>query len=321
MKVIELFAGIGAPRMVLNELGIKHETIGISEIDNNAIKIYNTIHGETYNFGDIRQIDSLPYCDFIHCSSPCQSFSQAGKKEGIKGKSGLIYEFYRLMDNYSARNELPKYISFENVPNLKTKFIDVFQDFIYRLENWGYNVYNEILNANYFDCVSKRERLFIIGIRKDIDNGKFSMPKNDKNNFINKRLKDYLSTEVDEKFYWPHEVKFHKLKDDEERIDTTRKIGWLETACGKETQSNRVWSKNGLCPTITCSMQALIKEDNGRFRKLTPEEYWKIMQFSKEDYLKIKDKFSKSAITKVCGNSIALGPLKAIYNNLFKSQD
>ena len=321
MKVIELFAGIGAPRMVLNELGIKHETIGISEIDNNAIKIYNTIHGETYNFGDIRQIGSLPYCDFIHCSSPCQSFSQAGKMDGIKGESGLIYEFYRLMEDYKTRNELPKYISFENVPNLKTKFIDVFQDFIYRLENWGYNVYNEILNANYFDCVSKRERLFIVGIRKDIDNGKFSMPENNKNNFINKRLKDYLSTEVDEKFYWPHEVKFHKLKDDEEKIATIRRIGWLETACGKETQSNGVLSKNGLCPTITCSMQALVREDNGRFRKLTPEEYWKIMQFSKEDYLKIKDKFSKSAITKVCGNSIALGPLKAIYNNLFKSQD
>ena len=53
MKVIELFSGIGAPRMVLNNLGIKHEVIGVSEIDKNAINMYNTIHGETNNFGDI----------------------------------------------------------------------------------------------------------------------------------------------------------------------------------------------------------------------------------------------------------------------------
>lgn len=77
MKVIELFAGIGAPHMALNKNNIDVEVVGISEIEKSAIEMYNIIHGETKNFGDITKIKSLPYCDFLHFSSPCQSFSRS----------------------------------------------------------------------------------------------------------------------------------------------------------------------------------------------------------------------------------------------------
>lgn len=314
MKVIELFSGIGASRMVLKKLGIDHETIGISEIDSNAIKIYNTIHGETNNFGDITKIEHLPYCDFLHCSSPCQSFSQNGKKTGIKGESGLIFEFYRLMQDYYDRNELPKYISFENVANLKTKFEDDFNMLISNLKKWGYNVYADILKAQYFDNATSRERLFVIGIRNDL-NINFQMPANEK--ITELRISDFLLDNVDKKYAWPHTPIFHQLNNNEEKIDTTRKLGWLETGCGHETQSNRVWNVNGLCPTITCSAQFLIKDKQYGYRKLTEEELWKIQGFSQDDFEKIRGKFSKSAIIKAVGNSIALGPLEAIYKNLF----
>ena len=314
MKVIELFAGMGAPRMGLKKIGVEHEVIGISEIDNNAIKIYNTIHGKTNNFGDITKIEHLPYCDFLHCSSPCQSFSQNGKKTGTKGESGLIFEFYRLMQDYYNRNELPKYISFENVSNLKIKFIDDFNLLINNLKNWGYNVYENILSAQYFDNATIRERLFVIGIRKDI-NTNFQMPI--EKNITDLRISDFLLKNVDSKYAWPYKPIFHPLNDNEERVDTTRKIGWLETNCGNETQSNRIWNRNGLCPTITCSTQFLIKDENYGYRKLTEEELWRIQGFSQADFEKIRGKFSKSAIIKVVGNSIALGPLEAIYRNLF----
>lgn len=75
LKVIELFSGIGAPRMALKSLGIDHEVIGISEILSTSINIYNLLHGETKNYGDIRNIEELPKCDLIHFSSPCIDFS------------------------------------------------------------------------------------------------------------------------------------------------------------------------------------------------------------------------------------------------------
>lgn len=303
--------------MALKNLGIQHDVIGISEIDKNAIKMYNMIHGETNNFGDISQIEKLPYCDFLHFSSPCQSFSQSGKKNGLEGSSGIIVEVYRLMDNLYERKELPKAISFENVPTLYTKFRDVFDDLIERFKNWGYNVYYNTLSAQYFNNPTARSRLFIIGIRKDCDTGTFIMPQN--TNLTKIRLKDYLVDNVDKKYYWPHEVIFHSLNDNEEKIDTTRKLGWLETACGHETQSNRVWSKEGFCPTITCYSQFLIREGSGVYRKLTEEEYWRIQGFSQNDFEKIQKDFSRSAIIKAVGNSIALGPLEAIYSNLFSS--
>ena len=60
LKVIELFAGIGAQRKALQKAEIEHEVIAISEIDKYAIQSYNAIHGETLNLGDITKIGKMP---------------------------------------------------------------------------------------------------------------------------------------------------------------------------------------------------------------------------------------------------------------------
>lgn len=318
MKVIELFAGIGAPRMALKKLNINHEVVCISEILKTSIDMYNKIHRDTLNLGDITKIKELPYCDFLHFSSPCIDFSRAGKQQGVNGKGGskLIYEVYRLLDNYKERNILPKYLSFENVPDLKTKekFSIEYNKLINKFKELGYNVYDKILSAQYFNNATCRQRLFVIAIRKDIDNYKFKMPEETR--ITSLRIKDFLSL-PDDKYLWPHPIIFHPLNNNEENIETTRKLGWLETACGHETQSNRVWNKNGLCPAITCAASFIVQKDNNKFYRLSEEELWKIQGFSQEDFNKIKNEFSKSAIIKAIGNSIALGPLEAIYKNLF----
>ena len=56
LKVIELFAGVGAQRKALERVGIEHEVIGISEIDKYVLKVYESLHGKTHNFGDIRKV-------------------------------------------------------------------------------------------------------------------------------------------------------------------------------------------------------------------------------------------------------------------------
>ena len=57
LKVIELFSGVGSQTQALKEAGISHDVYGISEIDKYAIKVYRKLHGFTYNFGDIKNIE------------------------------------------------------------------------------------------------------------------------------------------------------------------------------------------------------------------------------------------------------------------------
>lgn len=303
--------------MALEELGIEHQVIGVSEIDNNAIQIYNKIHGEAENFGDITKIKNLPPCDFLHVSSPCQNFSRGGgTRDGIQGKkSKLLLEFLRLIENYYQRDQLPIYISFENVSRLKTKYVEDYKLLTSTLEKCGYNIYDNLLSAQYFGNPTNRERFYLIGIRKDLDKGNFQMPQNQ--NLTALRLRDFvIRKEVDKIFYWNYDVIFHPSKDKTESYNTVKKEGWLETPCGRINQSNRVFDVNGFIPSINTTAYFYIR-DNGNFRRLTAEELWLISGYSRENYEKIKNDFSDAKIVKAIGNSIPLGPLKAIYFNLF----
>ena len=59
LKVLEAFSGVGSQRMALRNLGVNHEVVAIAEIDKFAIASYEAIHGETYNLGDISQVELI----------------------------------------------------------------------------------------------------------------------------------------------------------------------------------------------------------------------------------------------------------------------
>lgn len=85
IKLFELFSGIGAPRMALEELGVKYQSLGYSEINNNAIKAYCELFNDKpeNNYGDITKIEKLPNdIDILFHGSPCQDFSMAGLGKG-----------------------------------------------------------------------------------------------------------------------------------------------------------------------------------------------------------------------------------------------
>lgn len=311
LKVIELFSGIGAPAMALKNNDISFETIGISEIDKGAIEAYNLIHGETKNFGDITKIEELPYCDFLHASSPCQGFSMLGKKNGTKGASGLIYEYYRLLKKYSEKKKLPKFLSYENVPELKTKYPRIYDELVENMKDSGYNIYSAILKATNYDNPTNRTRLFIIGIRRDIDDGSFKMP--DSNLSTSLSISSFLVKDDPSSYV---SYPFHPAKKSSDK--NAFYLGYLEKGVNRRTPSNRVFDKTKYCPTITTSTCYYIVVDKNKeiYRPLYNEEFWYIMGFSKENWQKINKNFSKSKINKMIGNSIALGPLEAIYKNL-----
>ena len=201
IKLRTLFSGIGSPEIALRELGIDYEVMDFCEIDKYAAKSYSAVHGvdESKNLGDVTKVwgRNLPYADLMVWGFPCQDISVAGKQRGIQEgatRSGLYYEGFRIL-----KETMPKYSIIENVKNLVgKKFKENFNSMLEDIESIGYNNYWKVLNAKDYGIPQNRERVFIISIRKDVDNGKFTFPEGFDNGL---RLKDLLEDEVDEKYY------------------------------------------------------------------------------------------------------------------------
>ena len=191
------------------------------------------------NYGDVTKIQHLPETDVLFFSSPCQSFSCAGKQEGAKWtcmdcgteydplqydvsvryvcpscgshnikstRSGLLFEVERLLVDYEKRGCLPKYLILENVAALVSKkFINDFNAWLQRLELLGYNNRWQLINSKDTGVPQSRERVFCVSIRKDIDTGKFTFPKPFD---LGIRLRDVLETDqnVISKYFLSDEV-------------------------------------------------------------------------------------------------------------------
>lgn len=213
ITINELFSGIGAQVAALKRLGIEYETVGIAEIDRFAIQSYEAINGKTRNYGDISKVEKLDYADLWTYSSPCQDFSIAGRQKGIydedggQTRSGLLLEVERLLRKAVADGKAPKYLLLENVKNLVgKKFRPDFDRWLNTLEELGYNNYWKVLNAKDYGVPQNRERVFVVSIRKDL-NQTYMFPDPVP---LKMRLKDLLESEVDEKYYLPQE-KVEKL--------------------------------------------------------------------------------------------------------------
>lgn len=183
----------------------------------NDIEKYWLASKLTNNLGDISKIEFLSYADLWTISSPCQSISVAGKMDGLEKDSGtrssLVWDSARLLQRAKEDGILPKYLLMENVKNLVSKkFKDQFDMIRDTLEKIGFNTYYKVLNAKDCGVPQNRERVFLIGIRKDIDNGTYDFPKPFDTGI---RLKDLLDKEVDEKYYLSEDIqKRFKITDD-----------------------------------------------------------------------------------------------------------
>ena len=207
IKYLSLFSGIGAFESALTNLGVNYEIVNYCEIDKYASKSYSAIHGvpETKNLWDITKVNvfNLPKpgeIDLITYGFPCQDISIAGKQKGLFNddgsltRSGLFFDALKVIEYCK-----PKVAIAENVKNLTSKkFATQFETVLKSLEDAGYNNYWKVLNAKDYGIPQNRERVFIVSIRKDVDNELFEFPKPYK---LEKRLKDFLEPCVDEKYY------------------------------------------------------------------------------------------------------------------------
>lgn len=163
---IDLFAGIGGFHQALTNLGCK--CVCASEIDKEAIKRYKENFPDTPMVGDINTTYSkLPEFDILCGGFPCQPFSKAGKQEGFGDKTrGNL--FYKIMDVLDLHPEC-KFVILENVKNLadKTENWDIIQKEL-KKRNFYVTDMPIILSPHQFGIPQIRERVYILGIRKDI---------------------------------------------------------------------------------------------------------------------------------------------------------
>jgi len=112
MNVLSLFDGMSCGQIALDKLGIKVDNYFASEIDKYAIQVTQNNYPETKQIGSVTEVKGkdLPKIDLLFGGSPCQSFSVAGNGKGFNGKSGLFWEYVRVLKEVK-----PKYFLLENV--------------------------------------------------------------------------------------------------------------------------------------------------------------------------------------------------------------
>lgn len=236
-------------------------TIGINlqEKKSNDIEKYWLACKLSNNLGDISKIEKLPYADLWTCSFPCTDISLAGKMKGLSPsdstRSSLLWENIRLLKTAKDDGTLPKYIMFENVKNLVgKKFINDFNNLLSVLDELGFNSYWKVLNAKNCGVPQNRERVFVISIRKDIDNGAFVFPKPFDTGI---RLKDILDENVDEKYYLSEKIikGFQKHNENHKNKGT----GFIWKPKTDEDIANTLRANGSLCPTDNSIKESGIK--------------------------------------------------------------
>lgn len=199
IRILELFAGIGACSKALTNLGIEHEIVDAVEIDKYAIKSFNAIHGTNFEPQDITKWNKDIKADLIMHGSPCQDFSVAGKNaggdEGSGTRSSLLYETLRIVEKVQ-----PDIVIWENVKNLLSKrHKHNHEAYIQRMSDMGYDSATQILNAKDYGIPQNRERVFTLSIKRGSKVVKsYTRPEPRP---LKLKLKDILEDEVEERYY------------------------------------------------------------------------------------------------------------------------
>lgn len=160
MKYISVCSGIEAASVAWHGLG--WEPVAFAEIEAFPSTVLAHHYPDVPNLGDISKVDWRPYhgtVDLVVGGTPCQSFSIAGKREGLDGASGLVFEYFRLL-----REVQPRWFVWENVPgSFSSNGGADFQSILREWNKCGYHVSWAILDAQHFGVPQRRRRIFAVG--------------------------------------------------------------------------------------------------------------------------------------------------------------
>lgn len=317
IKFMDFCSGIGGGRLGLQNIGLK--CVGFSEIDRHSEKTYREFFGqEEKNYGDLMKIDPeyLPNFDLMIAGFPCQSFSVMGQRRGMKDSRGQI--IYGLIKIMRAKNL--SYFILENVKGLVNheggKTLQIILD---ELDNAGYKVYHKVLNSLDYGVPQMRERIYFVGIRKDLfkKDNEFKWPKPVKIPQIEDYLVDDGKLEFDEKKRsYETFLKFINNKYNKGLFKIEKLL--KENHLVLDTRQSDLRLYRMRVPTLRTGRHGVLYVKNGKFRKLSGYESLLLQGFPEETSKKVKGKIADVYLLSQAGNAMTVNVIEAIGRSLLK---
>ena len=301
---IDLFAGLGCFRLALESLGAK--CVYSSEWDEPVRKVYSDNFADIPD-GDITQVDekSVPDHDILCAGFPCQAFSISGKQHGFEDSRGtLFFDVARIV-----KEKQPKVVFMENVKNFAShdggKTLEVVRA---TMEDLGYTFFYKVLSAVDFGIPQKRERIYMVCFRNDLNVASFNYPEPFE---LQKHVEDFLLSDENmvSHLYVDRPDTYFNGKKDEHYSNKTIRLGIVN----KGGQGERIYSTKGIAITLSANGGGVFSKTggyliNGRTRKLHPRECDRLMGFP-DSYI-ISD--SPNQAYKQFGNSVVIDVLQLI---------
>lgn len=309
VQILELFGGIGSPRCALRNLGIPTKAIDYVEIDEKAVRSYNSMFAEELPYKTQTVVGWNLKPDILIHGSPCQDFSIAGQQkgsgEGSETRSSLMWETIHIIEQMGKWK--PKYVIWENVRNVTSRhMIANFVRYQKEMERMGYTNSYEVLDAREFGLPQARERVFTISV---LGGEKFCFDE-----LIRTPMRS-----IDEFLEKNEEVP--------EVYDVTQPS--VRNVIGVTGSVKRATVIKDYAFTITTRQDRtpaqVIDCGKGRYRYLTELECWRLQGYSDEDFERARKAQKKkgryyTALYKQAGNSIAVPIFESIFRKIILNE-
>lgn len=314
MRIGTLFSGIGAPEQGAKRVyGDDLKMVFACEWDKFARQSFEAIYDieDEHFHKDINDMDGKQYAGKVDCiigGSPCQDFSIAGLRAGVDGHRGqLIWQCFRIIDEVR-----PPVFIYENVKGMTSdKNGKTIQDFLEVFRSIGYFCHWDVLNSKDYGVPQNRERVFIVGF---IDHEAYYRFQFAPKVPLEKRLKDVLEENADEKYYLSDRL-IQGMEQHKERHKDRGNGFAFEPKSADEIKSVNCLS----CGYGSRATDTYIIENDG-IRKLTPLECWRLQDFPDEAHEKAKAAgVSDSQRYKQAGNSITVAVIEMIFRQIDKA--
>lgn len=313
VHILELFGGIGSPRVALRNLGIPTKAIDYVEIDEKAVRSYNAMFADELSYKTQSVVGWNLKPDILIHGSPCQDMSIAGHQgkaksedgrvnhgkgadEGSETRSSLMWETIHIIEQMGDWR--PKYVIWENVKNVRgVKNIHNHDRYMNEMSKMGYTNSFKLLDARDFGLPQARERYFTVSV---LGNDTFSF--NDLERTQMRHLSEYLESNVPD-------------------VYTVTQPSVL-SAIGA-TGIRRATVIKDYAYTITTRQDRtpaqVIDIGNGKYRYLTELECWRLQGYSDDDFYKAAQVHPRNGrysmpLYKQAGNSIPV----PIFESIFK---
>lgn len=307
---MDFCAGIGGGRLGLSNNNL--QCVAYSEIDNTAKETYQLFYGtEETNFGDLMSINpaDLPNFDVLIGGFPCQTFSIVGKREGFNDSRGqIIYGLAKIL----KEKQVPCFI-LENVKGLlnhdKGKTLKTITEL---LQSLNYDIKYKILDSSDYGIPQMRERVYIVGIKKEITHSTFEFP----NPLPMKKLSKFLIDSVE---ILPLEnttfQKYLHNKYNNNRVDINKILQRDYTIIDTRQSDLRIYENK--CPTLRTGRHGILYTKNGNLYKLTGFEALLLQGFPLELAIKAKkSNIPNSKLLSQAGNAMTVNVIQKICENL-----